>query len=236
MMSDNLPVTTANPLSGIDLEKLVTHGDLSVLSPAAKAQHYVYVCNSLGLNPATKPFAYIKLNGKEVLYALRDCTDQLRSLRNVSVKITAREMIGDVFQVTAMATLENGRTDESIGAVPLKGLQGEALANAYMKAETKSKRRVTLSICGLGLLDESEVSSVPGAKFADLQNGIDAASEANAVLLAIALAETIEHVRLLKPRIANLSGPEREDCIKAATERIKDLKRDEVMSEMTGGK
>ncbi len=33
-----------------------------------------------------------------------------------------------------------------------------------MKAETKAKRRVTLSICGLGMLDESEVPSVKGAE------------------------------------------------------------------------
>ncbi len=32
-----------------------------------------------------------------------------------------------------------------------------------MKAETKSKRRVTLSLCGLGMLDESEVETIPGA-------------------------------------------------------------------------
>jgi hypothetical protein len=32
-----------------------------------------------------------------------------------------------------------------------------------MKCETKAKRRVTLSFCGLGMLDESEVESVPGA-------------------------------------------------------------------------
>jgi hypothetical protein len=37
------------------------------------------------------------------------------------------------------------------------------LANALMKAETKSKRRVTLSICGLGFLDETEADSIPGA-------------------------------------------------------------------------
>jgi hypothetical protein len=37
------------------------------------------------------------------------------------------------------------------------------MANALMKAETKAKRRVTLSICGLGMLDESEVESIPGA-------------------------------------------------------------------------
>ena len=33
-----------------------------------------------------------------------------------------------------------------------------------MKAETKGKRRVTLSICGLGMLDETEVGSIPDAQ------------------------------------------------------------------------
>ena len=32
-----------------------------------------------------------------------------------------------------------------------------------MKAETKAKRRVTLSICGLGMLDETEVETIPHA-------------------------------------------------------------------------
>ena len=35
-----------------------------------------------------------------------------------------------------------------------------ALANAIMKAETKAKRRVTLSICGLGMLDETELETI----------------------------------------------------------------------------
>ena len=33
-----------------------------------------------------------------------------------------------------------------------------------MKAETKAKRRATLSIVGLGLLDETETETIPGAK------------------------------------------------------------------------
>ena len=33
-----------------------------------------------------------------------------------------------------------------------------------MKAETKAKRRATLSLCGLGLLDESEVDSIPSSR------------------------------------------------------------------------
>ena len=65
---------------------------------------------------------------------------------------------------TAYVKDKNGKEDSDIGAVSLIGLKGEAYANAIMKAATKSKRRVTLSISGLGLLDESEVDSIPGAK------------------------------------------------------------------------
>jgi hypothetical protein len=35
------------------------------------------------------------------------------------------------------------------------------LGNAMLKATTKAKRRVTLSMCGLGMLDEDEVASIP---------------------------------------------------------------------------
>ena len=46
----------------------------------------------------------------------------------------------------------------------IAGLKGEALSNAMMRAEAKAKRRVALSLCGLGMIDDSEVDSIPGAK------------------------------------------------------------------------
>jgi hypothetical protein len=146
------------------IEKVLIGGDLSSLSPEQKVGYYNKVCDSLGLNPLTQPFSYIRLNGKEVLYALRACTEQLRSIHNVSIQIVSREMINDVYVVTARASTPGGRFDESTGAVAMAGLKGDNLANAYLRAETKAKRRVTLSICGLGLLDETEVDSIPEAK------------------------------------------------------------------------
>lgn len=150
-------------LSSETVERVLLNGDLSRLSSTEKLNYYSNVCQSLGLNALTQPFAYIKLNGKEVLYAKRDCTDQLRKVHKVSIKITAREMINGVYVVTAQANMGD-RCDESTGAVAVEGLKGETLANAYLKAETKAKRRVTLSLCGLGLLDESEVDSIPDAQ------------------------------------------------------------------------
>lgn len=147
------------------LEQVLIGGDLKELSSAQRLEYYRRVCDSLGLNPLTKPFEYISLNGKLVLYAKKDATEQLRKNRGVSIAIVSREVVAeDVYVVTARATDSAGRSDESIGAVSIAGLRGESRANALMKAETKAKRRVTLSIAGLGMLDETEVETVPGAQ------------------------------------------------------------------------
>lgn len=142
------------------LEKVVIGGDLSKLDPGERLVYYAKVCESVGLNPLTQPFEYINLNGKLRLYAKRDCTDQLRAIHSISIRIVARELVGGIYVVTAQAKDKKGREDESTGAVNVQGKNGDDLANAYMKAETKAKRRVTLSIAGLGLLDESEVDTV----------------------------------------------------------------------------
>lgn len=145
------------------LESVLLGGDLSKLTPAQRVNYYKQTCDSLGLNPLTKPFGYITLNGRLVLYALKDAAEQLRNNRHVSITQLEKTFRDDLYIVTAYAQID-GRTDASTGVVSLAGLTGEKLANALMKAETKAKRRVTLSICGLGFLDESEISSIPDAQ------------------------------------------------------------------------
>jgi len=142
-------------------------GDLKGLTPPQRVAHYTAVCKSLGMNPLTKPFEYLSLNNKVVLYATRCASDQLRKIHGVSVTISERKKEGDLLIVTARAQTPDGRIDEAIGAVSIGNQRGENLANAYMKAETKAKRRVTLSMCGLGWTDESETHSIPGAKRMD---------------------------------------------------------------------
>jgi hypothetical protein len=146
------------------IESVLIQGDLSRLTSAQKLAYYLRVCQSLSLNPYTKPFDYLRLNGKEILYAKKDATDQLRKINGVSVTKIEREQLGDLYVVTCYATDKTGRTDSDMGAVNIKGLSGENLANAMLKALTKAKRRVTLSICGLGMTDDSEVDSIPGAQ------------------------------------------------------------------------
>ena len=145
------------------IENVLIKGDLGRLSPEERSEYYLRVCESVGLNPLTQPLAYMTLNGKLTLYALRTCTDQLRAIHKVSVVELSESERGDVYIVTAKVQNAEGRTDVAKGAVSIANLKGDILANAVMKAETKAKRRATLSICGLGLLDETEIETIPGA-------------------------------------------------------------------------
>ena len=169
--------TPPPPLPPEVVETVVIGGDVAVLDAGQRAEYYAAVCRSLGLNPLTKPFEYLNLNGKLRLYALRDCADQLRRLHGISIYIANRERMSDIYVVTARAKDHQGREDESTGAVTVGNLKGDALANALMKAETKAKRRVTLSIAGLGWLDETELETIPQGPHAVIPSEEPLASE-----------------------------------------------------------
>lgn len=59
------------------LEQVVMTGDLSKLTPEQRVSYYLKVCESTGLNPMTRPFDYITLNGKLTLYARKDASQPL---------------------------------------------------------------------------------------------------------------------------------------------------------------
>ena len=146
------------------IERVLVQGDLSPLTSAERITHYGLVCKELGISPLTRPFDYLRLNGKLTLYANRNCAEQLRKQWKISTEIAVNKKDGDLYIVVATASLPDGRHDTSMGVVSLKGLSGEALANKLMTAETKAKRRATLSLTGLSMLDETEVATIPEAK------------------------------------------------------------------------
>ena len=74
------------------------------------------------------------------------------------------EFKDDIFSVIVTMQAKDGRRDIDRGDVFVAGLKGIDLANARMRAMTKAKRRCTLSLCGLGWLDESEVQDTPQIK------------------------------------------------------------------------
>ena len=157
-----MTVPAPKPTPGEIMESVLIQGDLDKLTPQQRSDYYMRVCESLRLNPLTRPFEYIRLNGRLQLYAKKDCTDQLRKINGISVKLVSRDIEDGVLTVHAAAKDTEGREDEDLGSVPFSStLVGEARSNTIMKAVTKAKRRVTLSICGLGFLDETEVDDIP---------------------------------------------------------------------------
>lgn len=152
------------------VEALVIGGDLAKLSAEQRVVYFRRVCASLGLNPLTKPFSYIVLNNKLTMYATRDAADQLRKRDNVSIDILSRKIEGDLYTVTARASTPDGRHDECAGIVCIAKLAGSDLANACMKAETKARRRVTLSLCGLGFDDtDADDAAVGHVEYAEAE-------------------------------------------------------------------
>jgi hypothetical protein len=155
--------TEALPFDENIISSLVLNGDLSKLSQVQKVDYYRQFCERLGLDPLSQPFKLLKLNGKEVMYCDRSGAQQLNKLHKVSHEIKARETMNGCYVVTARASTPDGRHTESIGAVTIDNLRGDALCNAMMKGETKAKRRSTLDLLGLSILDETETDTIPNA-------------------------------------------------------------------------
>jgi hypothetical protein len=145
------------------MEGVLLSGDLSKLTPAQRVSYYNRTCESLGLNPLTKPFNYITLRKGLTLYATKDAADQLRRLHGVGIDEVSTDETETHFIVKVKGHDKNNRSDVEVGVVSKKDMQGD-FGNAYMKAVTKAKRRLTLSICGLGFLDETEIQSIPDAQ------------------------------------------------------------------------
>jgi hypothetical protein len=271
MTNQNNQVATSDPNNAELIKKLVLDNDISKLNDLQKVQYYTEFCKSLGLNPLTQPFAIMKFEGKLMMYARKECTEQLRKIHNVSVTDVKTQEVKGIYIVTVQVKDETGRTDMATGAVALEvdeqkwdpqanngnggytktglttELKGKDLANAIMKAETKAKRRATLSLVGLGLPDESEIESMQGAKTMSFDQfreetetfDEDTLAQWNSLLndcktpddldnAAIANKEAIEQSQTLR-RMFNLkkaelkTGPSAKDKAKSATDTVNDL-------------
>ena len=153
-------------------ESLVMRGDISGLTAPQRVQYYLHTCAELGLNPNAQPFAFLKLNGKEVMYPTRGATDQLARIHQVNREIIDGPKVIDLagtklLYAVCRASLPSGRIETSTAAVPIPS-GAEPVANAVMKVETKARRRATLAILGLALTDESEMDTIPAASRVDV--------------------------------------------------------------------
>jgi len=156
-------------------ERVLMAGDLAQLNPAQRLNLVRSLCDAMGLDMRLRPFEYITFQGKLILYARKACSDQLRDRRSISIEIVKEDISDGVYTVYARATMPNGRSEVDVGAVSIGAVKGDALAIAKMKAVTKAKRRVTLGICGLGMLDESEIEDAEAVRRPRVGGGVEEA-------------------------------------------------------------
>jgi len=157
-------IVSAEEKNMLAVESALVRNDISKLSTSERITFIHSLCKSVGLNPLTKPIAIINLQGREVPYATKDCSEQLRKIHGVSTQIISKGLVGDMYEVHIKARDKHGKEDEDFAVIPIGNLKGNDLANLMMKCVTKAKRRVTLSICGLGILDESELETIRNVK------------------------------------------------------------------------
>lgn len=163
-----------------EIDAIVMTGDLTKLNEQQRLVHYKNVCDFMEIDPRTQPLSYIHCddpNGgrRLILYALRAATDQIR--RNKKIKITKlyKEVSEDLVTYFCEGEDSNGITEISTGSISTKNKRGPDLANCFMAAETKAKRRMTLAFSGSGLLDETEIADINAPMSLPAGTGVTAA-------------------------------------------------------------
>lgn len=162
-------------------------GDLSGLSSEERWLYYRNLCEELGLNPALQPFQLVEAydgrhrQNRLMLYLTKGGADQLRRKFNISTRIVSTEFINDgkVFQVIVEGRMGD-RVEMNIGTASLaevtdkmsptkteRVVSSNEYAKGIMMACTRALRRVTVSMVGLGVTDESELSMIPNAMRVD---------------------------------------------------------------------
>ena len=173
----------------MNLEEILINGEISSLTETQRIEYVGALCKSLGLNPLLRPFQFIRFDGKIQLYATRTCAEQLREVKKLSIPRVDVKKEGDYIFCEVTIIDASGRQDTETACLWLKqvkkawneasrkmeivrqngqpvieDLAGADYANAHMKVVTKAKRRATLAFAGLGILDESEIDTLEGAK------------------------------------------------------------------------
>ena len=120
------------------LENVLVNGDLSKLNAGQRLDYYRQVCQSMGLNPLSKPFDYIILNGRMTLYAKKDAADQLRKINGVSVDSVDINKDSDYIVVTVRGHDKTGRSDVEVGVVSKKDMRGD-LGNEIGRASCRER-------------------------------------------------------------------------------------------------
>lgn len=159
-----LTIQNTPPNEGASKALAIIDGDLKVLTDAERVDYYFSLCEGFGLDPRTKPLEYMNFKGKVVLYMTAGGAQQVAAKNDVSTRIVREGVVNGCIKFTAEARTKDGRSTESSALIHIEGLKGDAYCNAVMKCETKAKRRAILSLCGMAVMDESEIETTPAIR------------------------------------------------------------------------
>ncbi len=148
-------IQTQQNLSAEVVQRLLFSGDLRALTPEQKMQYHAILCNRLKLDPTGTPFEIIKMKNREVLYLTVAGVQQLIMNHNISLEYRDEKLSDGLLRVFYRARMGERFVDSS-GAVSIKGMSGDDLADAYLRCESKAVRRSVLNLIGMGSMDESE--------------------------------------------------------------------------------
>jgi hypothetical protein len=139
--------------------------DIGSMTEEERHQHYLSVNEALGLDPRLQLLKYTMMEKNDgsgerhlVLYSTKGATDAMRDIHGINIDKMDDSVIGGAIVFKASGTNAKGRHDIAVGSATIAGKSGKALENAFMIAQTRASRRLTLQFAGCGLLDESEVS------------------------------------------------------------------------------
>lgn len=125
-------------------------GKCDNLTKDHQAEYKKYLCAKIGVSPTLQPIDLIPTKNGLRPYLNKGASELIRDTRKISITgLEVAEQNG-MFVVTCKVRGVNGRIDCDMGACP----KGKEPNNDLMKAVTKSKRRATLSMCGLGAIIE----------------------------------------------------------------------------------
>ena len=144
-------------------KKFVPMYDLSALTEQQKQDYVVALCEHLEIPPELNLVRLIwdddgSTSRKQVAYVLKGGTDIIRANRKITTKSLTNVMLGGAVTFTCTGEDVNGRQEIAVGSKSIDGLQGKALDDSVMTAQTRATRRMTLQFVGGGVLDESEVN------------------------------------------------------------------------------
>ena len=128
---------------------LMLRGNLNGLTDEQIMQVYIARCDSMGIDARTKPFDLLNLGNGLVLYPNARLADQLIDKHGLSVEVLSEETVEELYRVRVKVS-DGIRVVNASAVLPVRGLSGAKLGDAWMKCETKAVRRGVLRFCGLG--------------------------------------------------------------------------------------